>query len=266
MPMLQGRCVGGSTLVNSAIMWRTPEDVIEQWRRDFGLGELVTMKALEPHFDALDRDLNAHEVTDDTLGENNRLFLKTAADRGIVATRMRRYERGCKGTGQCLTGCPSGAKQGMSVSYVPWALRTGNARLFCSSRVERVDFQWGGRAVGVTARAAGRRVTLRARYGVIVAASTVQTPNLLRRSGLRARDRPTLSIRAGCGGFFDRPIRMDIGATQGAESIAFRATDRSSSRRSACLRRPPRGSPSSSEFSRRLAQFGTSASGWRTSG
>ena len=39
MPMLQGRCVGGSTLVNSAIAWRMPEDVIRRVARDFGLGE-----------------------------------------------------------------------------------------------------------------------------------------------------------------------------------------------------------------------------------
>ncbi|MGO8998317.1 MAG: GMC family oxidoreductase N-terminal domain-containing protein, partial [Polyangiaceae bacterium] len=159
MPMLQGRCVGGSTLVNSAIAWRTPEDVIDEWRRDFGLGDLVTMKALEPHFDALESDLNTHEVMDEVIGENNRLFVETAEDRGIHATRMRRYERGCKGSGQCLTGCPNAAKQGMSVSYVPWALATGNARIFCSCRVERVDLR-GGRAVGVTARGGSQRVTL----------------------------------------------------------------------------------------------------------
>ena len=85
------------------------------------------------------------------------------------------------------------------------------------------------RAVGVTARGRAGRLTLRARYGVVVAASTVQTPNLLRRSGLRARAigrhfqaHPGM----GAGGLFDRPIRMSFGATQGAESIALRMTDR----------------------------------------
>ena len=37
IPLLQGRCVGGSTVVNSAIAHRTPEDVLDEWRR-FGLG------------------------------------------------------------------------------------------------------------------------------------------------------------------------------------------------------------------------------------
>ena len=41
MPLLQGRGVGGSTAINSGIIWRTPQDVREQWTREFGLGGLV---------------------------------------------------------------------------------------------------------------------------------------------------------------------------------------------------------------------------------
>ncbi|HEY2512112.1 MAG TPA: GMC family oxidoreductase [Polyangiaceae bacterium] len=231
MPLLQGKCVGGSTLVNSAIAWRLPEDVVDEWRATYGTGDLVTMKSLEPHFDALERDLNVHAVLDDVLGENNRRFLATAKSRGIRATRMRRYERGCKGSGQCLTGCPHAAKQGMSVSYVPWTLATGRARIFTSCHVERVDVR-GRRAVGVIATAVNpsrTRVLLRARRGVFVAASTVQTPNLLRRSGLRARaigQHFQSHPGVGAGGYFDERIGMVYGATQGAESIDYRLSDR----------------------------------------
>jgi choline dehydrogenase-like flavoprotein len=129
----------------------------------------------------------------------------------------------------CITGCPSAAKQGMSVTYVPWALRTGRTRIFTSCRVEAVEIR-GARATSVIAQAeAGHRVLLHARHAVIVAASTVQTPNILRRSGLRAsaigqhfQAHPGLAL----GGLFDRPIHMAFGATQGAESIHFRKSDR----------------------------------------
>src|SRR5690606_35931506 len=89
--------------------------------------------------------------------------------------------------GLCLTGCPNAAKQGMSVTYVPWALARFGARIYTSCRVERVELS-GRRATAVIARTArGQRVRLVARRAVVVAASTVQTPNLLRRSGVRAR-------------------------------------------------------------------------------
>ena len=183
MPLLQGRCVGGSTLVNSAIAWRIPEDVVDDWAARFGLG--ITMQGLEPHFDALERDLSVREVDPSVLGENNRLFVEQAKRHGFEAAPMRRYDRGCKGSGMCLTGCPNGAKQGMSVTYVPWSLQRG-ARIFTSCAVEHVEIV-GGRAVGVRARSeSGHLVTVRARRAVIVAASTVQSPNILRRSGIRA--------------------------------------------------------------------------------
>jgi choline dehydrogenase-like flavoprotein len=231
MPMIQGRCVGGSTVVNSAIVWRTPEDVIDDWGARFGLAGTITMKDLEPHFDALERDLNVHGVEDAVLGENNRMFLEQAKKMGIEAAPMRRYEKSCGGSGLCLTGCPRGAKQGMSVSYVPWALAKG-ARIFTDCRVEHVDVR-GGRAVGVRAQAptarGSRAVRLVARRGVVVAASTVQTPNLLRRSGVRAsalgehfQAHPGLAI----GGLMNRRVDMTFGATQGAESAHFRSTER----------------------------------------
>lgn len=230
MPLLQGRCVGGSTLVNSAIAWRIPEDVADDWSDRWQLGGSVSMRSLEPHFDALERDLSVSSVDQAVLGENNRLFLEQSSKHGFEAAPMRRYERGCKGSGMCLTGCPNGAKQGMSVTYIPWSLARG-ARIFTSCAALRVDIA-GGRAVGVTARSAsGHLVKVRARRAVVVAASTVQKPSVLRRSGVRARAlgrhfqaHPGLAI----GGLFPttHPIEMAFGATQGAESTHFRRTER----------------------------------------
>jgi choline dehydrogenase-like flavoprotein len=222
MPMLQGRCVGGSTLVNSAIAWRTPEDVFAEWSASFGLE--ITARELEPHYEVLERDLSVRRVTQEALGENNRLFLETARRQGFDALPMRRYERGCKGSAMCITACPSAAKQGMSVTYVPWALRLGRTRIFTSCRVERVAMA-GARVDAVLAQSAGgQRLRLRARHAVVVAASAVQTPNLLRRTGVRARAlgrhfqaHPALAVA----GLFDRPIRMGSGATQGAECMQF---------------------------------------------
>jgi choline dehydrogenase-like flavoprotein len=228
LPVLQGRCVGGSTVMNSAIAHRTPEDVLAEWAHRFGLGHAISARALEPHFESLERDLSVRAVTDDALGENNRLFLREAGVHGLSARRMDRYEKGCRGSARCFTGCPNGAKQGMNVSYVPWSLALG-ARLYSSCRVERVLVD-GGRARGVVARSTGgQRVALHARRGVLVAASAVQTPNLLRRSGLRARalgEHFQCHPGAAIAGVFDAPVDMGFGATQGAESVALRRTDR----------------------------------------
>jgi choline dehydrogenase-like flavoprotein len=163
------------------------------------------------------------------LGENNRLFIDTAKRLGFEAAPMRRYDKGCTGSAMCITACPRAAKQGMSVTYIPWALSTRRARLFTSCRVDRVEIR-GSRAAAVIARSeSGHFITLHARHAVVVAASTVQSPNLLRRSGVGAKAlgqhfqaHPGLALAAR----FDRPIQMAFGATQGAESIHFRKSER----------------------------------------
>jgi choline dehydrogenase-like flavoprotein len=232
LPMLQGRCVGGSTVVNSAIAWRTPEDVLGDWSSRFGLGDTLPLKELEAQFESLEDDLNVRPVDELVLGNNNQSFLTRADERGIGSRVMRRYDKGCQGSGRCLTGCPSAAKQGMNVSYVPWALALG-ARIYTSARVDRVIVE-GGRAVGIAATstqdaARPARIRLHARHGVFVAASTVQTPNVLHRSGVRARAlgrhfqaHPGLALA----GRFPDPVEMHLGATQGAESIHYRGSHR----------------------------------------
>jgi choline dehydrogenase-like flavoprotein len=232
VPLLQGSCVGGSTTINSAIAWRAPEAVIDDWSIRFGLGDAVSNAALAPHFEVLERDLSVRAVGDEALGGNNALFGEGAVALGFEAHRIRRYDAGCQGSAGCLTGCRHGRKLSMNITFVPRALRAG-ARIYSCARVERVEGR-GGRAVAVfaTMRGAGGEgvpLYLRARRGVLVAASTVQTPNVLRRSGLRARAlgrhfqaHPGVSIA----GLFDRPVQMDFGATQGFNSLAFLDRDR----------------------------------------
>ena len=225
IPLLQGKCVGGSTVVNSAIAWRIPEDVADDWSARFGLRNVGT--TLAPHFDALENELGVHDVSDESLGRNNKELIEALGRRGVEQHPMRRYAPSCEGSGRCLQGCPSGAKRGMNVSYVPWALKLG-ARLFCSCRVERARVDNGRANAVIATSTSGRSVVVRAKRGVLVAASTIQSPNILRRSGIRSRAlgkhfqaHPGIGIA----GVFDRPIHMEFGTTQGAETAAFRASD-----------------------------------------
>ena len=110
VPLLQGRCVGGSTVMNSAIAHRIPDDVLDEWSADFGLGDWVSAKRLEPHFEALENDLNVHAVSDEALGENNRLFLDEAASAGCppaACTATRRVAAGRAGVSRAVPTPPS---------------------------------------------------------------------------------------------------------------------------------------------------------------
>lgn len=229
IPYLQGRCLGGSTAINSAICWRMPEDVYARCWAHHGLERALPLSELDDAYRTLEEELSVGPVREDRLGNNNRLMRRACEELGWRGRTIERNERDCEGSGQCLQACPTQRKQSVDVTYIPQALRDG-ARVYPWCEVQRIGVA-DGRAAWVDARgsdqmARARRLRVRARRGVILAASAVQTPCLLRRSGLGDPRHVGEHFRAHPGaamiGVFDAPVRHWQGATQGYESDAFR--------------------------------------------
>src|SRR6185369_454446 len=58
-PVVQASCVGGTTVINSAIVVRTPADCFDRWSREYGIdGESLGRRVWE-HQDRLERELHA---------------------------------------------------------------------------------------------------------------------------------------------------------------------------------------------------------------
>ena len=183
----EGRCVGGSTVVNGGMSWRTPAPVLQRWAEQEGL-RAIGERDLDPYFTAIESRLSVGTQDPETIGRDSELFKSGAKARGWTVVANRRNQLHCAGTNNCSSGCPTGAKRSMLVTSVPRALARG-ARLYADCRVDRVTRSGPG-VTGVTGhfvRPGGRNgpsLTVRAR-AVIVAGGAVQTPALLMRSGLR---------------------------------------------------------------------------------
>src|SRR5262249_22055879 len=120
----EGRCVGGSTVINGGVSWRTPEPVLEHWERDLRRPDHAA-PAVEPYCAAAERILHVEPNAEDTFGRNTTLFLEGARRLGWPAARALRNMRRCVGLNNCALGCPTGAKQAMHVTEVPRALSAG---------------------------------------------------------------------------------------------------------------------------------------------
>lgn len=189
MIFAEGRCVGGSTVINGGMYWRAPDRILERWEREERL-PAIGPGAMEPFFTEVERKAHPETNLPDTFGRHGVLFAEGAGKLGWNATPNLRNMRRCTGLNNCAFGCPTGAKQSMLVTYVPRALRAG-ARLLADARVSRIRFD-NARAVGVRGCFVGanRRPT----YGfsayapmVIVAAGARHTVGILKRSGLCGR-------------------------------------------------------------------------------
>ncbi len=217
----EGRCVGGSTTVNGAMSWRTPERVLDRWAREDGL-EPVS----DRYFDRVERCISASPQDPGSIGRDNELLREGAERLGWRVVRNQRAQIHCAGCNTCTYGCPTGAKRSALVTYVPRAVGFG-ARVHADCRVDTVVFE-GRRAVGVDGRLTvpgGLRFRVRA-GATFVCAGGIQTPALLLRSGLRSESgrlgrnlsmHPNAKVIA----FFDEEVKGFHGAHQGYQVREF---------------------------------------------
>lgn len=214
--LLAGCCLGGSTVVNYSTSFQTPESVRAEWA-SHGLpaltGETFT-RSLRAVCDRLGVNLDHNRLSprEELLGEGLRAL-------GWHCESMPRNVRGCDQSGPdcgwCGFGCRHGAKQSTLKTWLPDAHAAG-ARVLVRTKASHVVVA-GGTVRGVEARTAdGHRVAVRAR-AVVVACGAIQTPALLRRSGLRHRQigrNLRLHPATGVFGFFDRSVRPWEGTMQ----------------------------------------------------
>jgi len=231
-PILQGRCVGGTTFVNSAIVWRLPHKVLERWHREFGLADGMPEAALEDAAAIIEEELSERAVVEgDTAGISDLLLRDAAKQAGIEGRFIHRYEKGCRGSGRCLHGCPNEAKQSTAVTSLKRAVGDGGW-VVADARVERIEHR-GGRAVAVRGHFTGdgpekgQRFRVAARRAVIVAGGCIQSSNLLWRSGVRpAHLGQHFMAHPGTALMGLYPHRVDAwtGASQGYEVFGLRDT------------------------------------------
>ncbi len=219
--ILQGACVGGSTVVNAALCFRTPDYYLDLWGREFGLTNL-TPSVMKPYFEKVERNLQIKQNGRHETSAGAEIINKGLKKLGIPAGVARRNVKNCGLTGFCFAGCVSDRKQSMLVTYLPWAVAKG-ATIHADTRVVKVLAEQGA-ATGVLAEvidpATGRKkadMQVDAPI-VILAAGPVQTPVLLLRSGLANSSgqvgknfacHPTLSLTAE----FDKHVDDFHGAT-----------------------------------------------------
>lgn len=231
-PILQGRCVGGTTFVNSAIVWRLPDKVLERWHREFGLGDGLPRAALDRAAARIEEELSVRPVVEGDTASRSDLLLRAASQQvGIEGRFIHRYEKGCRGSSRCLHGCPHEAKQSTAVTSLRRAVADGGW-VVADARVDRLERR-GGRVTAVRGHFAGdgpergQRFRVAARRAVIVAGGCIQSSNLLWRSGVRS---PHLGrhfmAHPGTALMGLYPERVDAwtGASQGYEVFGLRDT------------------------------------------
>jgi choline dehydrogenase-like flavoprotein len=190
--VLQGRCVGGTTVVNNAVCFDLPAHVLERWNDSDGLNAGLDRTRLMHSFERLHGQLPVNDQS-----KNKRLnpgatkFVEGVRELGldrppgrlsVVAANI----DDCLGCGYCNYGCPYGKKLSMLDTVLPELeaeFGTEALRIFSECRVDHVE-RANGRGRELVCELPGKR-SLRVRAGtVVLSAGAIASSLILARSGL----------------------------------------------------------------------------------
>ncbi|MCB9765146.1 MAG: GMC family oxidoreductase [Alphaproteobacteria bacterium] len=221
MPINGGRGVGGSTLINSAISFRTPPQVLSGWRERFGFDpEGSFERRLDEVWETLGIIVNPENVQ----GRNNTIFRDGVEALGIPGGAfMHRSAPGCGGCGVCQLGCPSGGKNSADRTFLARALLSGNVGVYADCRAESVESD-GGRVTAVGGRVLDHDFNTVGTWRVtaprfVLSGGPIGSPRFLTANGMAPNDHVGRHLRlhpasAVCAKF-DEPIRHWWGVSQG---------------------------------------------------
>ncbi|CAD5954082.1 putative GMC-type oxidoreductase y4nJ [Planktothrix tepida] len=207
---VEGRCVGGGSEINSGLYHRTPLNILEQWRTEFEV-DALTEADLIPHFEACEQAVNVCYLPGKAPTAS--LKLHEGAMRlgwqSLEVPRWFRYEESDE------TSVPKGTRQSMTKTFIPRALKAG-CKLLANTRIKTLketDKTWILTGTRQGNNIPENPIKIQAET-VFVCCGAIQTPALLRRSGIKnnignsLKMHPTVKIIAQ----FDQEINaLDMG-------------------------------------------------------
>jgi len=187
--LIGGRCVGGSTTINTKVALRASQRELDKWHAATGLtnpsGGPISTADLDPYYERVERYLGVRERTDDWDLKGCVQTAKRGFEAvGATLQPVRAYtDHNCMQCGSCLQGCPTNAGKSTMNTYIHRNWLAGRLTLRPHAYVHRVLIE-SGEAIGVEysdATGETRRVDADV---TVVAGGSLSTPQILMRSNV----------------------------------------------------------------------------------
>ncbi len=206
--VMQGKCVGGSTVINNAVCLPLPAGTLKRWNDPDGLDAGIDEDRFWGSLEKISSWLPVRTQEDAPLQAGGSKMaegieiLHLEGEGGVVDANI----KDCLGSGYCNIGCAFGAKLSALDNVLPRAQASfgDGVRIFSECLAERIRTR-NGRATEVDCRLTdGRRLRVSAET-VVVSGGAIASSLLLQRSGLGGK-------RAGTGLSFNvgAPLTADF--------------------------------------------------------
>ena len=119
--------LGGGSGFYEMVSLRAPSRVFDQvdkaGRRLWPAG--IDRATLNPYYDIAEQMLHVNQIPAELVPKTGQVFALMMKRLGYSCDRARYAERGCIGSGFCVTGCIYAAKQSLLLNYLPQAVAAG---------------------------------------------------------------------------------------------------------------------------------------------
>jgi choline dehydrogenase-like flavoprotein len=191
MALFRGRCVGGTTTINTKVALRPGEEDYDKWHAAAAMtnddGDPFSESDLLPFLERVEHRLGVRERSDwqQCITTVTPGFEALGAELEPV---MSYTDANCMRCGACLQGCPTNAGKSSLNAYIQPAVVHSGLTLRADCDVRRVVIEQGAdgpEATGVQYVCADGEMHEVGTEVVVVAAGALGTPSLLLHSGLR---------------------------------------------------------------------------------
>jgi choline dehydrogenase-like flavoprotein len=168
--VFQGSCVGGSTVVNNAACFRTPDYILDRWINDLGISidRAGYMHSIDEVYRLMNVSHTPQMTLDKYLNPGGRLFSEACHNMGYNPPELDSIMAnidGCLGCGYCNIGCKYGRKLSMLDTILPATQISYPGALQIIAGCEAIQFNregQSGRISSVTGQfQSGRKIRVR---------------------------------------------------------------------------------------------------------
>lgn len=185
---LRAKVMGGTSIVNQALLDRFDAQVWEPWSQETGIQ--FSDELMSPHYEAVENSVCLQNISDKYFGKNTQIFVKAFEKKGLGWTPLRRGQSHCDlAHGNdcivCLGGCPRSSKQSTLVTAIEPALKKG-LQTIAHCEAQRIEQKSNQVRIQATIKdpetKSKRQITLQAKSAVLAAGSFGTTKILLQSS------------------------------------------------------------------------------------
>jgi choline dehydrogenase-like flavoprotein len=224
LAFLRARGVGGTSLVNGALMDRFDAVALDDFRAESGV-DFLSEAGLDPHYAYAERNIGLQTIPPEHRNRNAHLFIEAMEKCGHQWAPLRRCQTDCateRGNDciSCLGGCHRRSKQTMMDTYIPRGRRAGvsvRSRVF----IHGLDYSPSG--ITLYGTEDGAKVSFTAPK-VVLACGAFGNAQLLLRSGFKKRlpmlgEKFAMHPQTMHFAVMAEPVNAHKGVLQGAKSL-----------------------------------------------